>query len=72
MTGVTAKVSSLAIASNGDKISETLGYTEANVFNDETARGTIKYFVQSVTALTTNTFSKALVTYEVDLDVFTP
>lgn len=72
MTGVTAKISSVATDSEGTKVTEQLGYTSADVFDNSEARTTIKNFVQSVTALTTNTFVKAAVNYEIDLDTYSP
>lgn len=72
MTGVTAKISSVATDNEGTKVTEQLGYTTADVFDNAEARTTIKTFVQSVTALTTNTFVKAAVNYEIDLDTYSP
>ena len=69
---LTGKVSSLATDIEGTKVTEQLGYTHADVFNDATANTTLRNFVQGITGLTTNTYVSATVTYEVDLDTNNP
>lgn len=69
---VAGKVSSLATDVTGAKVTEQLGYTDADVFTDATANTTLRNFVQGITGLTTNTYVSATVTYEVDLDTNNP
>ena len=69
---VAGKVSSLATDVTGAKVTEQLGYTDTDVFNDATANTALRNFVQGITGLTTNTYVSATVTYEVDLDTNNP
>lgn len=54
----------------GSNINETLGYTDINVY-DATSEEWIRKLQQFTTgqvALTTNTYTKSAITYEVQLD----
>ena len=54
------------------KVTETLGYTHANLFvSGGTSYATlIKRFGQKVNYMTTNTYDKTLINYEVELDTY--
>lgn len=62
------KISLTMTDGNNNKVSENLGYTQANVINDSVASAAINTFARGVNSLTQNTYSASTVTYEVDLD----
>lgn len=72
MADVTGKITLYSNSTESTKVTENLGYTHANVF--ETGGASIaqqlKNFSQLVNALTTNTYDKTQLTYEVNLDTF--
>ena len=70
-----AKITMYATDSQGNSVSEYLGYTDINLFDSSTASSLIsalKTFGQDMNLLTTNTYRRSEVNYSVELDTFTP
>ena len=70
-----AKITMYATDSQGNSVSEYLGYTDINLFNASTASSLVsalKSFAQDINGLTTNTYRRSEVNYSVELDTFTP
>lgn len=66
-----AKITEESVDQTGKKITENIGYTDVNVFSEETADSIVtalQAFAAGVTSLTTNTHSGSKLTYEVKLD----
>lgn len=70
-----AKISLYSTDSQGNSVSEYLGYTDINLFSSSTASSlasALKTFGQDINALTTNTYKRSEVSYSIELDTFTP
>ena len=66
--GTWGKISYNATDSSGDKFSENVGYTEANVTTDSVASAAILTFTRGLNGLTPATYESTKITYEVELD----
>lgn len=67
---VLGKITLNARDTTGSPFSENLGYTDINVLNPSTAdtlAAVLQSFPENIAALTTGTYIKGTVTYEVDL-----
>lgn len=70
-----AKITMYATDSQGNSVSEYLGYTDINLFDSSTASSLVsalKTFGQDINLLTNNTYKRSEVNYSVELDTFTP
>ena len=70
-----AKITMYATDSQGNSVSEYLGYTDINLFDSSTASSLVsalKTFGQDINLLTNNTYRRSEVNYSVELDTFTP
>lgn len=69
------KITLYATDNQGGSVSEYLGYTDINLFDSTTEASlasAVKAFAQQVNLLTTNTYRKTDLTYNVELDTFEP
>ena len=70
-----AKISLYSTDTQGNSVTEYLGYTDINLFSASTQTSlasALKTFAQDINALTTNTYKRSDASYSVDLDTFTP
>lgn len=69
------KITLYAVNNQGGTVTENLGYTDINLCNSETPSSlvsAIRGFAQQINLLTTNTYTRTDVTYNVNLDTFEP